>query len=190
MLAPDDPLPRMPDRIVVSGTAGTGTGTTTLAVRIAAVLDMPHVEIDGLHWRPDWTPRDAFSSDVDALVAGDRWVTEWQDRIARERLAATGELLVWIDSPITVTMRRVVARTIRRRLCRTELWHGNVELPLWTIATDRDHIVRWSWRTRARHRDLRPPRRRTPRPSGRGVRRGVISGRSCRGSTRRPSRRA
>lgn len=152
MLGPDDPLPRVPDRIVVAGTAG--TGKTTLARRIAAVLGMPHVEIDGLHWGPDWTPRDAFSSDVDALVAGDRWVTEWQYRIARERLAARAELLVWLDYPVAVTMRRVVARTIRRRLRRTELWHGNVEPPLWTIATDRDHIVRWSWRTRAKHRDL------------------------------------
>ncbi|HKN98757.1 MAG TPA: AAA family ATPase, partial [Pseudonocardiaceae bacterium] len=33
------------------------------------------------------------------------------------------------------------------RLRRQELWNGNLEPPLWTIFTDRDHIIRWSWRT-------------------------------------------
>ena len=30
---------------------------------------------------------------------------------------------------------------------RDELWHGNVEPPLWTVFTDRDHVVRWAWAT-------------------------------------------
>ena len=27
------------------------------------------------------------------------------------------------------------------------LWNGNLEPPLRTFLTDRDHIVRWAWRT-------------------------------------------
>jgi adenylate kinase family enzyme len=152
MLGADDPLPHVPERVLVAGVAG--TGKTTLASRIADVLDVEHVEIDGLHWGPDWTPREAFSDDVDALVARERWVTEWQYRIARERLASRADVLVWLDYPTVVSMRRVMARTLRRRLRRVELWHGNVEPPLWTFATDRDHIVRWAWRTRRKYRDL------------------------------------
>jgi hypothetical protein len=30
------------------------------------------------------------------------------------------------------------------------LWNGNVEPPLRTFLTERDHIVRWAWRTHAR----------------------------------------
>ncbi|SDI00251.1 P-loop NTPase family protein [Agrococcus jejuensis] len=152
MLGPDDPLPRRPDRIIVAGTAG--TGKTTLSGRIGDALGIDHVEIDGLHWGADWTPRPSFSDDVDAFVARDRWVTEWQYRIARERLAARADLLVWLDYPVAVSMQRVVRRTLRRRLQRIELWHGNVEPALWTFVTDRDHIVRWAWRTRAKYRDL------------------------------------
>lgn len=152
VLGPDDPLPRRPDRILVAGIAG--TGKTTLAARIARALDVEHVEIDGLHWGADWTPRPSFSDDVDALVAGSRWVTEWQYRIARERLATRADLLVWLDYSVATSMRRVVRRTLRRRLQRVELWNGNVEPPLWTIVTDRDHIVRWAWRTRRTYREL------------------------------------
>jgi hypothetical protein len=44
-------------------------------------------------------------------------------------------------------MRQVIRRTMRRRLGRQMLWNGNLEPPLWTILTDREHIVRWAWST-------------------------------------------
>lgn len=44
-------------------------------------------------------------------------------------------------------MRRVTRRTVRRRLRRELLWNGNVEPPLRTVFTDRDHIARWAWST-------------------------------------------
>ena len=47
----------------------------------------------------------------------------------------------------TWTLRRVVARTLRRRLRRQVLWNGNMEPPLRTIFTDREHIIRWAWST-------------------------------------------
>jgi hypothetical protein len=47
-------------------------------------------------------------------------------------------------------MRQVVVRTVRRRLRRQVLWNGNVEPPLRTILTDREHIVRWAWKTHHR----------------------------------------
>jgi hypothetical protein len=45
-------------------------------------------------------------------------------------------------------MPSVIRRTVRRSRLREELWNGNVEPPLRTILSDRDHIVRWSIRTR------------------------------------------
>ena len=47
-------------------------------------------------------------------------------------------------------MSRLVPRTVVRRLRRTALWNGNQEAPLWTVFTDPEHVVRWSWRTWAR----------------------------------------
>ena len=50
-------------------------------------------------------------------------------------------------------MSRVVRRTLRRRMRREVLWNGNIEPPLRTFLTDRDHFVRWAWRTHGRTAD-------------------------------------
>ncbi|BAY66273.1 topology modulation protein [Calothrix brevissima NIES-22] len=39
-------------RISVVGT--TGSGKTTLARQISQCLNIPHVELDYLHWEPNW----------------------------------------------------------------------------------------------------------------------------------------
>jgi hypothetical protein len=44
-------------------------------------------------------------------------------------------------------MWQVIRRTVRRSRRRETLWNGNLEPPLRTFFTDRDHIVRWAWRT-------------------------------------------
>lgn len=148
VLCATDPLSSPPTRIVVAGTSG--TGKTTLARRLGAALDLPHVEIDALFHGSHWQPRPEFVDDVEAFTATDRWVTEWQFPAARPLMAARADLFVWLDLPFRTTLRRVVARTVRRRLRREELWNGNVEPPLWTAFTDREHVVRWAVITRHR----------------------------------------
>lgn len=135
----------MPRRILVAGTSG--SGKTTLAGRIASLAGAPHTEIDALYHGPGWTPRDSFMADVAAFAAEPAWVTEWQYGEARPLLLSRADLLVWLDLPRAVVIRRVVCRTVQRRLARTVLWNGNLEPPLSTFLTDPDHIVRWAWRT-------------------------------------------
>ena len=150
-LGATDPLPRRPERVLIAGTSG--AGKTTLARAVAEVLGCPSVELDALHHGPNWTKRPQFEADVHRLVAGARWVSEWQYAAMRDVLLARADVLVWLDLPRPVVMARVVRRTLRRRIRREVLWNGNVEPPLRTFLTDRDHIVRWAWRTHARTRD-------------------------------------
>ena len=145
MLTAQEPLHSAPQRILVAGTSG--SGKTTLARRIATTVGVPHTEIDALYHGPNWTPRDSFMHDVAAFAAQPTWVTEWQYGKARPLLLRRADLLVWLDLPRTVVMRRVVRRTAQRRLNRTVLWNGNLEPPMSTFFTDHDHIVRWAWRT-------------------------------------------
>lgn len=145
VLSAGDLLPRRPQRVLVAGTSG--SGKTTLAARISERLNMRHVEIDALFHGPDWVPREEFEADVEAFIAEPRWVTEWQYSAVRERLAKRADLLVWLDLRRATVMRRVVRRTVRRRLCRQVLWNGNIEPPLWTVFTNREHIIRWAWST-------------------------------------------
>jgi adenylate kinase family enzyme len=131
-------------RILVAGAAG--AGKTTLAARISAVTGAPHTEIDGLYWRAGWTANETFVREVEALVAGDAWVTESQYRQVLPLLAGRADLLVWLRPPRPLVLWRVVRRTVRRRIRRELLWGVNHEQPLWHILTDRDHIIRYAVR--------------------------------------------
>lgn len=148
LLGPADPLPARPRRVLVAGPPG--AGKTTLAAAIGTALGLPHVEIDGLYHGPGWQPRAEFEADVLRFSAEPAWVTEWQYTVVRPLLADRADLLVWLDLPRPVVMYRVTRRTLARRVRRTELWNGNVEPPLWTVLRDRDHLVRWTWRTYGR----------------------------------------
>jgi adenylate kinase family enzyme len=146
----NDELPARPQRVIVAGTSG--SGKTHLAARIAATLRIPHIEIDALHHGPGWAKRSTFEADVEHFAASPQWVTEWQYGTVRRLLAERADLLVWLDLGRTRVMWQVTRRTLRRFLWRETLWNGNVEPPLWTIFRDRDHIIRWAWRTHAEAR--------------------------------------
>ncbi|MFJ3384216.1 MULTISPECIES: AAA family ATPase [unclassified Curtobacterium] len=134
----------------------TGAGKTTTAGRIGRALGIPHTEIDSLFHGPDWEPRPTFEADVEAYTAEPEWVTEWQYQQVRTMLTERADTLVWLDLPIPIVFWRLVRRTVRRRLRRTELWNGNVEPPLWTFFTNRDHIIRWGIRGRRGSRRMVP----------------------------------
>lgn len=145
LLGPTDPLPHRPRRVLVAGTSG--SGKTTLAALIAETLTVPHIEIDALFHGPEWTPRPSFQEEVEQFSSGPAWVSEWQYDAVRGLLVDRADLLVWLDLPRATVMRQVVRRTLGRRLRRELLWNGNVEPPLRTFFTDREHIVRWAWST-------------------------------------------
>ncbi|MBP2413210.1 adenylate kinase family enzyme [Arthrobacter stackebrandtii] len=154
MLTAADPLPSRPQRVLVAGVSG--SGKTTLAAQLSKILQLPHTEIDSLFHGPNWEPRADFMCDVDRLTREPRWVTEWQYSSARPVLAERADILIWLDYPVWHSMSRLIRRTVSRRLRGVELWNGNFEGPLWGMVTDRDHIIRWGWRTRHKLRKLVP----------------------------------
>lgn len=144
-LTANDALPAYAQRVIVAGTSG--SGKTHLAARIGAALQIPHIEIDALHHGPGWSKRPTFELDVEQFARSPQWVTEWQYSSVRPLLAKRADLLVWLDLSRTRVMWQVTRRTFHRFLRRETLWNGNVEPPLWTIFGNRDHIIRWAWRT-------------------------------------------
>jgi adenylate kinase family enzyme len=144
-IAATEELAHCPSRVVVAGTSG--SGKSAFARAIAGTLGIPYFEIDALYHGPNWTPNPGFINAVDSRIAEPAWVTEWQYSQVRDRLADRANLLVWLDLPRHVVMSSVVRRTVRRSFLGIELWNGNREPPLRSVLTDRDHIIRWAWRT-------------------------------------------
>src|SRR5262249_48686089 len=92
--------------------------------------DLPYIELDGLHWRPNWTecPRDEFRALVAEAIAGDAWVVDgnYYGKLG-DLVLERADLVVWLDLPLRVTLPRLWSRTRRRMREQTELWGGNRE---------------------------------------------------------------
>jgi len=115
-------------RVSVVGTVG--SGKTTFARALARRLDVPFIELDALHWGPDWAEAsEAEMRDrVSQVIAADSWVIDgnyW--RKIGGMVWERADTVVWLDPPWRTTFLRVLARTVRRALRRTELFNGNRE---------------------------------------------------------------
>jgi len=138
-------------RVVVVGTSG--SGKTTLARRLGRALGVPNVELDALHWAPNWTevPDEVMRERVDRALRGPGWVVDGNYLKMRDIVWSRADTIVWLDFSLPVMFWRVSLRTFRRVVRRVELWHGNRE-SLRNMLRDPDHPVRWSWRYHASKR--------------------------------------
>ncbi|HLJ58125.1 MAG TPA: AAA family ATPase [bacterium] len=137
-------------RIVVVGTSG--AGKTTVSRELSKRLGIPHIELDALHWAPGWTetPTDVFRARVSRALARAAWVVDGNYAKARDIVWPLADTLVWLDFPLTVVLRQVFVRTLRRMIVREELWHGNREQL--RTALSRDSIILWALRTHGLNR--------------------------------------
>ena len=118
-------------RILIAGPSG--SGKTTFAARLGSLLDIPHTEMDSLHWGPNWTPRPSFEADVQTLIERPAWITEWQYPQVRGRLLERADVVIYLRYSRAVTGQR--------------LWADNVEPPLKNILRDPDNMIRYTWRS-------------------------------------------
>jgi adenylate kinase family enzyme len=142
---------RCDQRIAVVGT--TGSGKTTLARRISERLSIPHVELDALHWGPDWTPvpLQVFQERTVRALGGDAWVSDGNYSKVRDIVWRRADTVIWLDYPLPVILGRLTWRTLRRVFMREELWSGNRERFSVQFFT-RDSLFLWAFRTFPRRR--------------------------------------
>ncbi|WP_410650546.1 adenylate kinase [Amycolatopsis sp. cmx-4-54] len=146
IIGPADALPaHRIRRVAVAGPAG--AGKSTLARTLCERMGLPFVEFESFFHAPGWTVRETWQADVLEFISGDEWAIEWQGEEVRERMTERLDVLVWLDHPRAMTVARTVVRTLKRRVGRgSKIAGGNVEGPLRTFFTDRDHIVKLAWR--------------------------------------------
>lgn len=139
-------------RVNVVGSSG--SGKSTFARRLAAVLGSPHVEMDALHWLPDWQERAGpeFGAEIAAAVSGERWVLDGNySRTERVKWARV-QTVIWLDYGFGLTFARLLMRSLRRGFSAQEIWPntGNRE-SLWRMF-GRESIVLWLVKSYRPHR--------------------------------------
>src|SRR3954469_23272769 len=129
---------------------------------MAARLGLPHVELDDLFHGPNWSaPREEeFRRRVAETLDGlDGWVADGNytgslGSVVLER----AELLVWLDLPLHVCLRRIWSRTWRRIRLRQELWESKNRETLRNAFFSRDSLFVWTLKAHFRHRRDSPAR--------------------------------
>lgn len=133
-------------RINVTGT--TGSGKTTMARNLAQRLGVPHVELDALHWGPNWTeaPNEMFRERSSKALSGDEWAVDGNYSVVRDIVWSRANMVIWLDYSLPVTLVRLWRRSIKRLHSQEELWNGNRE-KFRTLFLSRDSLFIWLLQT-------------------------------------------
>ena len=137
-------------RYVIVGSSG--SGKTTLARQIAERLAIPHIELDALHWGPNWagaTP-EVMRERVAAATSGPAWALDGNYSKSRDVAWSRATHLIWLDYSFPLVFWRVLSRTLRRAILREELWNGNRESL--RMMFSRESILVWVLTTYRRRR--------------------------------------
>ena len=128
-----------------------GAGKTTLGRALAAAVGGPHIELDAFFHGPSWVPSPTFVDDVLVATSGERWVVDGNYTMQLgDRIWDRADTVVWLDLSRTVTLRRVLLRTVIRAVSRRPLWNDNRERVHTLLRAS--HPIRWTWQTYHRHR--------------------------------------
>ena len=113
-----------------------GGGKTALGKALAAKLNLSFVELDALHWLPNWEerPREEFRQLVHETLdswQGDLksgWIVDGQYGSALgSTVLERADTLVWLELPCRVVFWRTFTRAIRRARDKNLICGENVE---------------------------------------------------------------
>ncbi len=124
-------------RIVVIGT--TSSGKSTLAENLSKKLGLDFIELDALHWMPNWQPApdEVFRSLVDERTSGPAWAVAGNYSLVRDLVWSRAEAVIWLDYSLWTIFWRLTRRTFSRWWRQELLWGTNRE-NMW------NHIKLWS----------------------------------------------
>ncbi len=135
-------------RIIVIGT--TSSGKSTLAKQLAEKMNFNFIDLDALHWEPNWqeAETDVFLARVQKAIESQAWVLAGNYSVTRNLTWNRAQLIIWLDYPFHIVFWRLLTRTIWRVVSQEELWNGNRErlstqLKIWS----QDSIIHWLFKT-------------------------------------------
>jgi adenylate kinase family enzyme len=138
-------------RIVVVGT--TSSGKSTLASQLAQKISADFIELDALHWEPNWVeaPDKVFRERVIKATNSMSWVVAGNYSAVRDVVWLRAEVIIWLDYPFHIVFWRLLTRTIRRVATREILFAGNIEngwthLKLWSEESLFHWLLKTYWR--------------------------------------------
>ena len=133
-------------RINVVGTSG--SGKSTVGKRIAERLNVLYIQLDELHWKPNWvesTDEELFPK-LEKALSADEWVLDGNYTRTIPIKWKRVQMVVYLDLPFHIALYRIIKRSLLRGIKNEELWHGNKET-VWKHLFTRDSMILWTMKT-------------------------------------------
>jgi adenylate kinase family enzyme len=137
-------------RLAIIGS--TGSGKSTLARTLSARLNIPHTELDDLHWLPGWQERadEDFRLLVDSATSGQSWIIDGGYSVVRDLVWGRADTIVWLDYGFLTTGWRLLRRTFQRNFYGVPCCNGNYETV--ALSVGRDSILLWLLKSYGKNR--------------------------------------
>ncbi len=102
-----------PCRVLIVGPCG--AGKSTLAFRLAELLDLPLVHLDKLNWRPGWVVAsdEQFRARLSDAVNGERWLIDGNYSGSLDVRLPRADCVILLDLPRWRCMWNVIKRIVR-----------------------------------------------------------------------------
>lgn len=152
-------------RVVLIGSSG--AGKSHLAVQLAQLLAVPHIELDALFWEAGWQKpdRDAFVARVRGATDGASWVLCGNYAPQRAVSWSRADTIVWLDLPLTTITMRLLRRSWNRWRRDEVLWGKNRQqlLPLFKLWNPDASLLAYAWMKHGERRQEYAAAMRDPR---------------------------
>ena len=135
-------------RVVVTGV--TSSGKSTLAENLSKRFGHHFIELDALHWEPNWqgAPIDVFRERVEKATQAEKWIVAGNYHVVRDLIWPKADAVIWLDYPFLTVLRQLTLRTFLRWWRQELLWGTNREpflqhFKLWS----QDSLFHWLFKT-------------------------------------------
>jgi len=123
-----------------------GGGKTTLAKALSAKYSYKNIELDYLHFLPNWVEREPEDFRKTLAMAlkdsGDKWVVDGNYKAKlQDYISSRADMIIWLDLPWFLIFRRILLRSFKRLIDRTQVCGDNTET--WRLFFSRNAL--WWW---------------------------------------------
>jgi adenylate kinase family enzyme len=133
-------------RVVVIGSSC--SGKSTFSQNLAMKTKVEYIELDQLHWLPNWEerPTEKFRELVTKATLSNRWIVDGNYSVVRDIVWPRATTIIWLNHSFSLVLYRSITRSIIRAATKKKLFAGNIESFRQTFLSG-DSIILWVLKT-------------------------------------------